>query len=138
MNKVLLDTVGLLALWNVRDPWHPSAAPVFARLVAVATDFYTTSFVLLECGNAATRTAFRADVVELREQLRADGKLIEPTAADCEMAWEAYRRGQPGQAGIVDQVSFPVMRRLNIFDAFTNDRHSLSLLKGRGRIRTDE
>ena len=26
-------------------------------------------------------------------------------------------------AGIVDQVSFAVMRRLGITDAFTNDRH---------------
>jgi len=35
----------------------------------------------------------------------------------------ASRRGQPGQAGIVDQISFAVMRRLSIIDAFTNDRH---------------
>ncbi len=28
-----------------------------------------------------------------------------------------------GQAGIVDQVSFVVMRRLGITEAFTNDRH---------------
>jgi predicted nucleic acid-binding protein len=123
MNKVLLDTVGMLAVWNVRDQWHPAAAPVFAALVAAGTDFYTTSYILLECGNAATRTPFRADVVELREQLRADGKLIEPTEADCQAEWEAYRRGQPGQAGIVDQISFAVMRRLSIIDAFTNDRH---------------
>ena len=28
-----------------------------------------------------------------------------------------------GQAGIVDQVSFVVMRRLGLDEAFTNDRH---------------
>ena len=38
-------------------------------------------------------------------------------------AWELYHRQKPGAAGIVDQVSFLVMTRLRITDAFTNDRH---------------
>ena len=32
-------------------------------------------------------------------------------------------RDEAGQAGIVDHVSFAVMRRLGITQAFTNDRH---------------
>ncbi len=32
-------------------------------------------------------------------------------------------RNEAGQAGIVDQVSFIVMRRWGITEAFTNDRH---------------
>ena len=32
-------------------------------------------------------------------------------------------RGEAGQAGIVDHVSFQVMRRLGITEAFTNDKH---------------
>lgn len=35
----------------------------------------------------------------------------------------SLRAGEAGQAGIVDQVSFLVMRRLGITEAFTNDRH---------------
>ncbi len=38
-------------------------------------------------------------------------------------AWAAYRRGEAGAAGIVDHVSFEVMRRLGVTEAFTNDRH---------------
>jgi len=34
-----------------------------------------------------------------------------------------FQRGDAGQAGIVDHISFAVMRRLGISDAFTNDRH---------------
>jgi predicted nucleic acid-binding protein len=86
MNKVLLDTVGLLALWNVRDQWHAGTSSAFAGLIAPGAQFCATSFVLLECGNAAARTPFRTDVVELRNQLRAAGTLIEPTNADCETA----------------------------------------------------
>jgi predicted nucleic acid-binding protein len=49
--------------------------------------------------------------------------LVEPAASDLEVAWTAYARGEAGSAGIVDHVSFVVMRRLGIIDAFTNDRH---------------
>jgi uncharacterized protein len=59
----------------------------------------------------------------LRDQSEAEKLLITPTQEDWELAWEAYRRGEAGQAGIVDHVSFQVMRRLNIQEAFTNDRH---------------
>jgi hypothetical protein len=40
--------------------------------------------------------------------------LIDPTSTETEQAWAAYDRGQPGDAGIVDQISFAVMRRLQI------------------------
>ena len=33
------------------------------------------------------------------------------------------RRGDAGHAGIVDHISFVVMRRLEIADAFSNDGH---------------
>lgn len=123
MKPILVDTVGFLALWNARDPYHTEASQAFNKLVAVGAHFCTTSYILLECGNSASRMPFRRDVVEVREQFLADGKLIEPTDQDCAAAWTEYSRGSAGDAGIVDHVSFEVMRRLGITDAFTNDRH---------------
>ena len=55
--------------------------------------------------------------------LNRRGGLIVPTDDDWELAWAAYGRGEAGDAGIVDHVSFVIMRRLGITDAFTNDRH---------------
>ena len=126
MNRVFVDTVGFLALWNKRDPWHESAATAFQKLVVNSAELWTTSYVLLECGNAAARTPFRIDVLAVREQFVAAGKLVEPTPADCEMAWTDYQRGTPRTAGIVDHTTFIVMRRLDIERAFTNDRHFTS------------
>jgi len=59
----------------------------------------------------------------LRRTLIEEGLLIEPSVQEIEDAWEAYGRGEAGQAGIVDHVSFQVMRRLGITEAFTNDKH---------------
>ena len=123
MRRVYLDTIGLLALWNARDQWHEGAARMLAELTAQGADFWTAEPVLLECGNAASRTPFRHEVIALRHHLLADGKLIAPTQADCADAWEAYAQGSAAEAGIIDQISFAVMRRLGLAEAFTNDRH---------------
>jgi predicted nucleic acid-binding protein len=49
--------------------------------------------------------------------------LVVPTDTEIDDAWIAYDRGDGAQARIVDQVSFLVMRRLGLAEAFTNDRH---------------
>ena len=124
MNQpVFLDTVGILALWDRADQWHDSAELAFAELLRQRVRLVTTSFVLLECGNAAARHPYRAEVVLLRQKLESRGDLLEPTISDCEQAWTAYARGDAAQAGIVDQVSFAVMKRLGLTQAFSNDGH---------------
>ncbi len=123
MKTVFLDTVGLLALWEKRDQWHDDARRAMDNLNLELAKLVTTALILHECGNAAARKPYRADVEQLRRDLLAAGRLIVPLAQDEEEAWREYRQGTVGEAGIVDHVSFVVMRRLGITDAFTNDRH---------------
>lgn len=123
MRAALLDSVGLLAVWDETDQWHEEAARVYRRLIDEQVDLWTTTFILAECGNAAARRPYRGAVGRLHAQLAADGMLVVPTAEDWTEAWDAYRRGEAGAAGIVDQISFAVMRRLGVARAFTNDRH---------------
>lgn len=85
---------------------HPSPRPAF-----------------WECANAAARKPYRKDVARLREELEEAGQLVHPTEDEWKAAWAAYSRGEGGNAGLVDQLSFLVMRRLEIRRAFTNDRH---------------
>ena len=123
MNEVFLDTVGLIAIWNKSDQWHAPAQKAYADLRAAREAFVTTQYVLLEGGNAAARTSIRNDVINLRISLTRTNRLISPTDDDWNQGWEAYGRGEAGNAGIVDHVSFVVMRRLGITRAFTNDAH---------------
>lgn len=58
-----------------------------------------------------------------RDALALGKAIIEPTDDDRSNAWIAYDRREAGNAGIIDLVSFTVMRRLGITCAFTNDQH---------------
>jgi uncharacterized protein len=123
MNRVFLDTVGLIAVWDDTDQWHSAAEAAYRALLARGCRLVTTSFVLCECGNAAARRPYRTDVNELRKFLVQEGLLIDPTPEEVEAAWAAYDRDEAREAGIVDRLSFQVMRRLGLTEAFTNDRH---------------
>ena len=87
------------------------------------TRLVTTSYVLLECANQAARWMYRNDVIRMREDLGLAGDLFEPTPSEIEQAWNEYGQGPAGSAGVVDLISFAVMRRLAITEAFTNDKH---------------
>jgi predicted nucleic acid-binding protein len=123
MTDVFLDTVGLIAVWDTSDQWHAAANSVYRELLARGRRLVTTSLVPVESGNAAARRPYRPRVNVLRRALSDEGLLIEPTAEEIEDAWAAYDRGEAAQAGIVDHVSFLVMRRSGLTEAFTNDRH---------------
>jgi hypothetical protein len=49
----------------------------------------------------------------------SEGLVCDPTLQEIEAAWEAYRCTTSGPAGIVDYLSFEVMRQLGIREAFT-------------------
>ncbi|HZM02274.1 MAG TPA: PIN domain-containing protein [Candidatus Saccharimonadales bacterium] len=118
-----LDTVGLLAVWDESDQWHRAARACFSELLRCRADLVTSSFVLLECGNAAARRPYRSTVSRLRKQMEPGHRPIVPTMEDWQAAWIAYERGEADNAGVVDHVSFTIMRRLGISKAFTNDAH---------------
>jgi predicted nucleic acid-binding protein len=89
MSPVFLDTVGLLALWDLADQWHAAAEAAFSRLMTERVPLKTTTFVLLECANASARRPYRLEVQALRQTLEARGDVVIPTPADWTHAWEA-------------------------------------------------
>jgi len=123
MTGIFVDTVALLALWNESDQWHDAAEAAFLRAYQQNQPLFSTSYVLLECGNAIARKPYRNVLVDFREKLVKSNHLIEPLPEDLEKAWSAFARHESGNAGIVDLISFEVMRRLRAVDALTNDEH---------------
>lgn len=120
---IFVDTVAFLALWDVRDQWHAAAEAAFVRAYHENWTLLTTTAVIVECGNAIARKPYRQALLDLRAELINAGQLIDLTTQDWEHAWSAYETHAAGDAGIVDLVSFEVMRRMGIEKALTNDGH---------------
>ena len=123
MKTVFLDTVGLIALWDQTDQWHESAEVAMARLIASKHRFFSSELVMMECGNSAARRPFRDSVLRMRQSLLDRDRLVFAHHEEMKSALRAYAKREAAGAGIVDQISFILMRRLGITEAFTNDEH---------------
>ncbi|MEO8271728.1 MAG: PIN domain-containing protein [Aureliella sp.] len=123
MRNVFLDTVGLLAVREKSDQWHEAALQAMREFAYIGTRTWSSDSVFLECGNAVARKPYRDEFVAMRRDLVELGSLVTPSEVEVEMAWEAYEKRHAAGAGIVDQISFVLMRRLGINEAVTNDEH---------------
>jgi predicted nucleic acid-binding protein len=123
MTAVFADTSGLLALLSGKDEHHAAAARAFRKLQARQSLLVTSSFVLVETyallgrrlGVEAVR-AFRADLSPLLEVVWVDATLHE---AGLDRLLKHRRR----QLSLVDAVSFEVMTRRGLGEAFAFDPH---------------
>jgi len=122
---VFLDTAGLLAALNQDDDLHKSATAVLRQIEESNRRVVTTTFVLAEVGNGLARTSLRPDTVWLIRKLHSDPRSTVVYADQGELfeALELYAERSDKTWGLVDCVSFVVMQRMGIAEAFTADRH---------------
>ena len=122
LESVFVDTGYILALVNENDQHH-------AEAVALSQKFddqpiVVTDAVLLEIGNALSRMD-RDAAVQIIEDLRESTgvTVVNLTPELFESAFDLYRRHTDKQWGLVDCVSFVVMRRMDLKIALAFDQH---------------
>jgi uncharacterized protein len=120
-DRIFLDTSFIIALINERDQYHAQAEALSFSFANSA--LLTTGAVLLEIGNALSKE-FRAEaasVIKLLSQsarvevAEIDSKLIEKGLA-------VYEKYADKKWGLVDCLSFVVMREADITQALTFDK----------------
>lgn len=123
MSRVFADTSALYALLDAGDASHPKARRAFERLRQREALLTTSSYVLVEtCALVGRRLglpalrAFREDFAPLLEVVWVDGPVHE---AALDLLFERRK----ATLSLVDAVSFVVMRREGIDEAFAFDRH---------------
>jgi predicted nucleic acid-binding protein len=120
--SVFVDTGYILALVNENDQHHAEALVLSERYDGQPV--IVTDAVLLEIGNALSRMARDAAVQiiqDLRESQGATVVHLTPELFDAALAM--YRRHTDKQWGLVDCVSFVVMRRMGLTTALAFDQH---------------
>jgi predicted nucleic acid-binding protein len=125
VNRVFLDTSGLIAVTNVDDQWHSQAELVWGELVKTGTLFLTTSLILIEIADGLSRIRHRSLAIDLCDRLRNSSQVEIVRASEVieAQAWDLFRQSRDKEWGMTDCTSFVVMRDRNIHQAFTNDRH---------------
>ncbi len=122
MKKTFVDTFYIVALINERDEYHTKANEL--------VEFYdkqpllVTDAVLLEIGNSLARN-YKSQVIEIFEEFFAS-KEVEIVRLDETLfnkAFQLYKTHADKSWGLVDCISFVVMREYDITDALTCDKH---------------
>lgn len=120
--KTFIDTLFVIALINQRDQYHLRASELADRVRG--RPLLTTDAVLLEIGNALARS-FKREAVEVIEDFLTseDVEVVRLTPELFTRAFELYKTHRDKEWGLVDCVSFVVMRQAGIREALTLDGH---------------
>ena len=125
MTEVFLDTSFAIALSSVTDRNHLRAVQLANQIETNKTRLVTTQAILLEIGNALSKQRYRAAAIQLLESLEIDPsvQVILLTNSLYRLAFNLFKQREDKEWGLVDCMSFIVMRDRGITDALTADTH---------------
>lgn len=121
-NKIFVDTLFIIALINKRDQYHQKALQLAKQFENYP--LITTDAILLEVGNALSNN-YKNEAVELIENFLAsdDVEVVRLTPKLFDEALSLYKKHQDKSWGLVDCVSFVVMKENKVNQALTFDKH---------------
>lgn len=122
MTEIFLDSSYVITLVNKRDQYHGQASEV-ARVLG-ENPLVTTDVILLEVGNGLARN-FKAEAVAVIDEfLNSDEvQIISVDTRLFQKGFDLYKDYQDKAWGLVECISFVVMREKGIADALTTDSH---------------
>jgi uncharacterized protein len=124
-NKVFLDTSFAIALSVETDQHYDHAVTLSEQLETENTKLITTTAILLEIGNALSKKRYRQAAKELLLSLEQDDtvEIVPITDELYQKAFKLFCNRPDKDWGLIDCVSFVVMRENNLSQALTTDEH---------------
>ena len=124
-SEVFLDTAYAIALSVESDEHHERALELAEQLETEKARLITTRAVLLEIGNALSKKRYRPAAVELLDALEQDlqVEIVLLSEELYERAFELLRNRPDKDWGLIDCVSFVVMKEYGLTEALTTDEH---------------
>ncbi len=122
--RIFVDSSAYLALTSDNDDNHGVAVTAWRRLSRDGTESYTANFVAAETHGLILNRINRDTAIRVLDGLYASAtRIIRATEGDERRALEILRRHTDKEYSLVDAISFAVMDRLHIHDAWTYDHH---------------
>jgi uncharacterized protein len=121
-SSLFIDTGYVIALINQNDQHHQKALQLAEQYEGASV--VTTDAVLLEIGNALSRIARQEAIAIIHYfQTDPDVTLVPLTPGLMTEALELYAKHQDKTWGLIDCVSFVVMKNRQLSKALAFDRH---------------
>ncbi len=122
MKRTFVDTFFVVALVNKRDYFHQKAVEL--SIEYDKRPVLTSDAVLLEISNSLARTHKKESIIVIEKFLSTtETEVIRLDESLFNKAFELYKIHADKTWGLVDCVSFVVMKEHNIKDALTCDKH---------------
>ena len=122
MAEAFIDTSFVVALVNKRDQYHSQALELASHFDK--RPLATTDAVLLEVGNALARN-FKNESIQIIDHFLSseDVQIVNLNPELFRQAFELYRTHLDKDWGLIDCISFIVMRNLDLSLSLTADKH---------------
>lgn len=122
--EVYLDSSYATALGVPKDEHHGRAVELARQLESNSVRMVTSRAVVLEIGNALSRSAYRAGAVALLADMEADRdvEIVPLIESLYSRAFEMFRQYRDQEWGLTDCVSFVIMHDRGLTDALTADK----------------
>jgi len=118
--KIFADTSFVIALVNERDQYHKAAEALSYKFGNAY--LITTSAILLEIGNALSKN-YKTQAIEVIKsfQTAKNAEIVRVNKELFQKGFELYQKYQDKKWGLVDCISFVVMREKGITEVLTFD-----------------
>lgn len=125
MNLLFLDTNYVIALEVSDDQHHRDAQEHWTKLLELPLSLVTTSYVLDEVVTFLNSRRHHSKAVRIGNNLLT-GSLIQLIHVDKDLfyeGWQYFEQHADKTFSLTDCISFVLMKRLEITEALTFDRH---------------
>ena len=126
MTSLFLDTSYLIAVENADDQYHKIASKHWRDLLKSSPwSLVTSSYVLVEVVTLLNNRRLHSKAVELGNSLLSS-RLFNIVHVDEELfyeAWDYFQKHKDKTFSLTDCVSFVLMKKLEITEALTFDKH---------------
>jgi predicted nucleic acid-binding protein len=122
--EYFLDTSYLVAITHKKDQYHNQAVNVRKTLIE-PVKLITTNGVLMEYGNILSKIKIREKAFRYIQFLKEDQntEIIFINSKIFDKGLEFFGKYKDKEWGLVDCISFVLMREKGIFHALTSDEH---------------
>lgn len=126
--EVFIDTWAWVALANENDNWHEVAEILNQDLVSAGYLYVTTNFVLDESYTLIQARLHKQAAIDFGEEIRVSKetgvlKIIHISEEIEKEAWKIFKNYKDKDFSFTDCISFVVMQKEGINEAFTDDDH---------------